>query len=143
MGYFCRYMRLQALEFTAVCHGSFDGIYRTEDSLTSELKNLEVQYDKKWTTITLDLPKEVNPQKAKVCLDFVGELNDKMRGFYRSSYKDATGNERFIASTQFESTYARLSFPCWDEPIYKAKFDVTLIVDSNLTALSNMVNLYH
>uniref|UniRef100_F1KUM7 Aminopeptidase n=1 Tax=Ascaris suum TaxID=6253 RepID=F1KUM7_ASCSU len=104
----------------------------------SELKNLEVQYDKKWTTITLDLRKEVSPQKARVCLDFVGELNDKMRGFYRSSYKDAAGNERFIASTQFESTYARLSFPCWDEPIYKAKFDISLIVDSNLTALSNM-----
>ncbi|VDM46294.1 unnamed protein product [Toxocara canis] len=104
----------------------------------SELKNLSVQYDKRWTTITLNFPKEVNPQKAKVSLEFVGELNDKMRGFYRSSYKDAEGKERYIASTQFESTYARLSFPCWDEPIYKAKFDISLIVNEDLTALSNM-----
>ncbi|VDN29927.1 unnamed protein product [Gongylonema pulchrum] len=87
------------------------------------LKNLGIDYDKRWTTVTLKLPKQIGPQKAKVSLDFVGELNDNMRGFYRSSYKDAAGNERHIASTQFESTYARLAFPCWDEPIYKAKFD--------------------
>ncbi|EFO13147.2 hypothetical protein LOAG_15383, partial [Loa loa] len=61
-----------------------------------------------------------------------------MRGFYRSSYKDADGRECYLVATQFESTYARLAFPCWDEPIYKAKFDVTLIVDEGLTALSNM-----
>ncbi|KAH7668119.1 CRE-PAM-1 protein, partial [Aphelenchoides avenae] len=36
------------------------------------------------------------------------------------------------------STYARQSFPCWDEPIYKAKFDITLEVPERLTALSNM-----
>jgi len=29
-----------------------------------------------------------------------------------------------------------LAFPCFDEPTYKAKFDVTLEVDRNLTALS-------
>ncbi|VDK23547.1 unnamed protein product [Anisakis simplex] len=104
----------------------------------SALENLPVHYDKKWTTVTLELPKEVSPQSAKLSLEFDGTLNDKMRGFYRSSYKDAKGNEKFIASTQFESTYARLSFPCWDEPIYKATFDISLVVDKNLTALSNM-----
>lgn len=35
-----------------------------------------------------------------------------------------------------------MSFPCWDEPIYKATFDVTLEVDKNFTALSNMVQLH-
>ncbi|MCP9257385.1 Aminopeptidase [Dirofilaria immitis] len=104
----------------------------------SVLQDLGIEYDKKWTTVTLKLPKHISPQKAKVSLDFVGELNEKMRGFYRSTYKDEDGKECYLAATQFESTYARLAFPCWDEPIYKAKFDVTLIVDEKLTALSNM-----
>uniref|UniRef100_A0A915DIB7 Peptidase M1 membrane alanine aminopeptidase domain-containing protein n=1 Tax=Ditylenchus dipsaci TaxID=166011 RepID=A0A915DIB7_9BILA len=55
-----------------------------------------------------------------------------------SSYRDSSGNEKFLASTQFESTYARSAFPCWDEPEYKAVFNVSLEVDDQYTALSNM-----
>jgi aminopeptidase N len=43
-----------------------------------------------------------------------------------------------LASTQFESVSARRAFPCFDEPIYKAQFDIQLEVDEHLTALSNM-----
>ncbi|KAK0405625.1 hypothetical protein QR680_018094 [Steinernema hermaphroditum] len=101
-------------------------------------ENLPIEYDKKWATVTVKLPKAVDQVKATLSLKFVGELNDKMHGFYRSSYKDASGVEKFMASTQFESTYARLCFPCWDEPMYKAKFNISLEVDQHLTALSNM-----
>ncbi|VDD94199.1 unnamed protein product [Enterobius vermicularis] len=104
----------------------------------SVFDDLHVDYDKQWTTVTLQFPKTVTPQEGRISLKFRGTLNDKMKGFYRSSYKDATGKEQFIATTQFESTYARLAFPCWDEPIYKAKFDITLVVDNHYTALSNM-----
>uniref|UniRef100_A0A158R5B1 Aminopeptidase n=1 Tax=Syphacia muris TaxID=451379 RepID=A0A158R5B1_9BILA len=100
--------------------------------------NLSVNYDKQWTTVTVKLPKSIDPQNANLLLKFVGTLNDKMRGFYRSSYKDMDGKQQYIATTQFESTYARLAFPCWDEPVYKAKFDITLEVDDHYTALSNM-----
>lgn len=31
-----------------------------------------------------------------------------------------------------------MTFPCWDEPIYKALFNVTLEVDEKLVGLSNM-----
>ena len=29
----------------------------------------------------------------RVSIDFVSELNDELRGFYRSTYKDKDGNE--------------------------------------------------
>jgi puromycin-sensitive aminopeptidase len=70
-------------------------------------------------------------------LTFTGTLNDKLRGFYRSTFKDDDGAERVIATTQFEATDARRAFPCWDEPDFKATFAVTLIVDGSLVALSN------
>ncbi|HKB24813.1 MAG TPA: M1 family metallopeptidase [Methylomirabilota bacterium] len=70
-------------------------------------------------------------------LTFRGALNDKLRGFYRSSYKDATGATRLLAATQFEATDARRAFPCWDEPAFKAVFAVTLAIDPALTAVSN------
>src|SRR2546427_721318 len=70
-------------------------------------------------------------------LAFRGTLNDKLRGFYRSVYKDPSGVSRTMAATQFEATDARRAFPCWDEPSFKAVFAVTLAVDPALTAVSN------
>jgi len=70
-------------------------------------------------------------------LAFRGTLNDKLRGFYRSVYKDPSGVSRTMAATQFEATDARRAFPCWDEPSFKAVFAVTLAIDPALTAVSN------
>ena len=60
-----------------------------------------------------------------------------MAGFYRSKYI-VDGEERWMATTQFESTDARRAFPCWDEPALKSKFRVSLTIPSHLSALSNM-----
>jgi puromycin-sensitive aminopeptidase len=68
---------------------------------------------------------------------FEGVLNDKLRGFYRSTFTDPSGATRTIATTQMESTDARRAFPCWDEPDRKAVFEVTLVVDDGLAAFSN------
>jgi puromycin-sensitive aminopeptidase len=70
-------------------------------------------------------------------LAFHGTLNDKLHGFYRSSYKDAAGRPHTLAATQFEATDARRAFPCWDEPAFKAVFASTLVIDPALVALSN------
>ncbi|KAI8320932.1 aminopeptidase [Martensiomyces pterosporus] len=75
---------------------------------------------------------------ATLKIKFRGILNDLMVGFYRSKYTDAEGNTRNMATTQFEPTDARRAFPCWDEPMQKATFNVTLRVKEELTALSNM-----
>ncbi|GLT97240.1 hypothetical protein SLE2022_148130 [Rubroshorea leprosula] len=68
---------------------------------------------------------------------FEGILNDKMKGFYRSTYEH-NGEKKNMAVTQFEPADARRCFPCWDEPACKATFKITLEVPSELVALSNM-----
>ena len=73
--------------------------------------------------------------------EFTGILNDKLHGFYRSTFTDADGVEQVIATTQFEATDARRAFPCWDEPDFKAVFGVTLVVDDDLAALSNAAEI--
>jgi puromycin-sensitive aminopeptidase len=73
----------------------------------------------------------------QLILSFNGTLNDKLRGFYRSTYKDSTGVNHILAATQFEATDARRAFPCWDEPDFKAIFAITMVIDPNLTAVSN------
>jgi puromycin-sensitive aminopeptidase len=74
---------------------------------------------------------------GRLRLSFRGTLNDKLRGFYRSVYKDPGGVTRTMAATQFEATDARRALPCWDEPAFKAIFSVTLAIDPALTAVSN------
>jgi len=72
-----------------------------------------------------------------VDLAFEGTLNDKLHGFYRSTFIDEAGATRTIATTQFEATDARRAFPCFDEPDAKAVFSVTLDVPEGLAAYSN------
>lgn len=75
---------------------------------------------------------------ATLYCEFNGEINDKMKGLYRSKYLTPGGEERYAAVTQFEATDARRCFPCWDEPAIKATFDITLEVPLDRVALSNM-----
>lgn len=86
--------------------------------------------------LTLSFSKKISGT-AILSIDFIGQLNDKLVGFYRSKYK-YKGKEKHLATTQFEAADARRAFPCWDEPEAKATFDVSLIVDNNHTAISNM-----
>ncbi|MBA2497135.1 MAG: M1 family peptidase, partial [Acidimicrobiia bacterium] len=78
---------------------------------------------------------------ATLHVRFRGVLNDKLNGFYRSTFTAADGDEAVIATTQMEATFARKAFPCWDEPDFKATFAVTLDVPEAATALSNGAEL--
>src|SRR6266404_9534931 len=85
----------------------------------------------------LAFPQPIPPGEHRLTLAFTGVLNDRLHGFYRSTYKDAAGVSHTIAATQFEATDARRGSPCWDEPAFKAVFGVTLVVPEGLAAVSN------
>jgi puromycin-sensitive aminopeptidase len=74
---------------------------------------------------------------AVVYFTFSGILNDKLRGFYRSTFIDAEGVSQTIAVTQMQATDCRRGFPCWDEPDFKAVFAVTLVIPEHLVAISS------
>ena len=80
--------------------------------------------------------RRLEPGDLRISCTFAGELNDQLRGFYRSTFVDEDGELRTIATTQFESTNARRAFPCFDEPDFKAVFGVTMIVPADLMAVS-------
>ena len=103
----------------------------------SELSPESISFDEEKETVSLGFNNPVPSGSAQVAIKFTGELNDKLRGFYRSSYTDVNGDQRWMATTQFEATDARRAFPCWDEPSVKAAFDITLVVPQNLEAISN------
>lgn len=85
----------------------------------------------------LTFGESITPGEWQLRLSFHGRLNDKLRGFYRSTYKDESGTTQTLAATQFEATDARRAFPCWDEPDFKSVFATTLVIDPQLAAVSN------
>ena len=92
-----------------------------------------VSYDEKREQATLTFPAELPAGRSSLHIAFTGVLNDKLHGFYLSRTK-----ARHYAVTQFESTDARRAFPSFDEPAFKATFDIALTVDQRDTAISNM-----
>ena len=79
------------------------------------------------TTERLIIDAPIAKGDTTIEIAFTGTLNDKLRGWYRSTFNDADGVERVIATTQMQATDCRRAFPCFDEPEFKAVFDITLV----------------
>ena len=106
-------------------------------SVDGTRQDVAILLDPATERLSLTVDSVLDPGPAVVSVLFQGELNDKLRGFYRSSFTNEGGQQRIIATTQFEATDARRAFPCWDEPDCKAVFGITLIIDDDTQAVSN------
>src|SRR5215831_5020196 len=82
--------------------------------------------------VTFTLPMSIPAGTAELHVNYTGILNDQMRGFYLSKTK-----RRRYAVSQMEATDARRAFPSFDEPAFKATYDITLVIDKDDTAISN------
>lgn len=101
-------------------------------SAAGKVQTATVSLDKEKEQATFTVPDQIPAGKATLTIEYAGILNGQLRGFYLS--KTAKRN---YAVTQFESTDARRAFPSFDEPAFKATFDVALVVDKGDTAISN------
>jgi puromycin-sensitive aminopeptidase len=97
----------------------------------------KILVDEQAERVHVELSEAAGPGAWTLHLEFDGKLNDRLVGFYRSTYTGGDGTPRTIATTHFEATDARRAFPCWDEPDLKAAFAVVLVVPADLTAISN------
>jgi aminopeptidase N len=92
----------------------------------------KVTTDPKNETATLTVPERLGEGQATIQITYSGILNDQLRGFYISK-----ANGRKYAVSQLEATDARRAFPSFDEPMYKATYDISMTVPSGDTAISN------
>jgi aminopeptidase N len=106
------------------------------DTVTAEIDGkalaADVSLDPSREQAAFHFPRKLPAGPVTLKIAYSGTLNGGLRGFYLS--KTATRN---YAVTQFEPTDARRAFPCFDEPAYKATFDVSLIVAQGDTAIGN------
>ena len=77
---------------------------------------------------------------ATIALDiaYSGKINTQANGLFALDYTDVDGKPARALFTQFEAADARRFVPSWDEPDYKATFDLTARVPANQMAVGNM-----
>ncbi|XP_028633056.1 aminopeptidase Q [Grammomys surdaster] len=92
--------------------------------------------------VVLDLGQSLDPGSSyELNFDFSGQvLQEVSEGLFLNLYTDQD-ELRALVATQMEPTYARLVFPCFDEPALKATFNITIIHYPGYVALSNMPQL--
>jgi puromycin-sensitive aminopeptidase len=100
-------------------------------------RSIDLNVDEQYEVATYTFDRALPAGPAVLEIGFNGILNDQLHGFYRSTFTDPSGVKHTIATTQFENTDARRAFPCWDEPAFKATYQVNLTVPSHLAAYSN------
>ncbi len=92
-----------------------------------------ISKDKKKQQVTFHFQRRIPAGQYTLAIEYAGILNNQLRGFYLAK----TAGKRY-AVTQFEPTDARRAFPGFDEPAFKATFNVTLIAPQGDMAISNM-----
>jgi len=96
-----------------------------------------ITVDKDAQTVTLTFPRAIEAGRYKLRIAYSGQINKSGRGIYSIDYRTDDGRKRMIASHS-EPSDARRIFPGWDEPAFKATFDLTVTVPERFMAVSNM-----
>jgi puromycin-sensitive aminopeptidase len=122
---------------TVILHAVELTIGRVEIEASGKRWTAAIAEDTHAETISLTVTDPLPAGPATVNIDYSGILNKQLRGLYEARALIEGREERF-AFTQCEATDARRIFPCFDEPALKARFHLTAVVPSRLTALSNM-----
>jgi aminopeptidase N len=124
-----RQLILNALELK-ITAASIDGKALPQSAIKTDEKN---------ELLTLALPSQLAAGHHTLALSFSGNINQQGQGLFYMRYQEqGTGAKKVALGTQFEATDARRLFPCWDEPSFRARFQLTAVVPENWLAVSNM-----
>jgi aminopeptidase N len=89
-------------------------------------------------TATIAFGRKLAAGRYSLNIDYAGKILQQANGLFALDYKDPKGAEKRALFTQFEAPDARRFVPSWDEPNYKATFDLTATVPADQMAVSNM-----
>src|SRR5438477_8318335 len=104
-----------------------------------ELPLSAIKTDNENELLTLTLSSELAVGDHALALRFTGKINEQGQGLFYVRYQEqGSGARKVMLGTQFEATDARRFFPCWDEPDFRSRFQLTVIVPENWLAVSNM-----
>ena len=99
---------------------------------------LTIGYDEKAETVQLAAPGPIAPGRYRIEGSYAGHIDTQADGLFALDYTGNDGKPTRALFTQFEPSYARQFAPMFDEPSYKATFDLSVVVPEDRLAISNM-----
>ncbi len=111
---------------------------RTELRSGAQRRTLRLKADVKTGTWRLT-PADGRPIAAgehRLVIDYGGRVNRSGEGLYRADHRVA-GRPATMLATQLEAVNARMLFPGWDEPLFRARFDIEVTAPKGFAVLSN------
>ncbi len=96
-----------------------------------------VKTDDTVQTLTLTFPKTIAPGAYHLDIDYTGKVGLQSQGLFAVKYLTPAGKPKLMFGTQMEPTDARRMFPCWDEPAFKATYQLSVVVPQSFMAVSN------
>src|SRR5256886_5966988 len=120
-----RRLVLNALELE-ISEASLDG---------KRLSKSAIKIDSEKELLILALPSELAPGDHTLAFSFSGKINQQGQGLFYMRYQEqgspAAAEKKIMLGTQFEATDARRFFPCWDEPVFRARFQLSVVFPEN------------
>ena len=89
-----------------------------------------------FTTLKLNAPQPAGPHE--LTFSYSGKIETQPRGLFLQNYTLRDGRKGTLLSTQMEAADARRMFPCWDEPAFRATYQLSVNLPSKWQAVSNM-----
>jgi aminopeptidase N len=111
---------------------------RVELRSGSQLRMLRVSADAARSTWRL-VPADGRPVAVgdhRLVLSYRGRINRTGEGLFRADHR-ADGRPATMLATQLQAVNARMLFPGWDEPVFRAAFTIDVTAPRGLQVLSN------
>jgi len=104
---------------------------------SGEEQLLQVRSDEEAQTVTLSVSNRLSPGNYALSVDFISSIERSAQGLHVQHYK-VDGAEKTLLATQMEPSDARRLFPCWDEPAFRATFEIAFVTSTKNLVISNM-----
>jgi aminopeptidase N len=98
---------------------------------------LTPQIDSNAETVTFLTKTLLQPGSYQLSLTFQSKITEQPHGLFIQYFRIGNQLDRLL-STHMEPTDARRLFPCWDEPAFRATFQLTVKAKKEDTVMSNM-----
>ncbi|MGA8660267.1 MAG: M1 family metallopeptidase [Chthoniobacterales bacterium] len=98
---------------------------------------LSAELDSARQTVTFQTREPLRTGRYRLSFRFQSRIQEQPKGLFLQHYQ-SNGQRRQLLATQFEPTDARRMFPCWDEPAFRATFQLTVKTARENSVVSNM-----
>lgn len=120
---------------------TYSNVRITQNGVTQAVSSVTVNEDLQYAILRFPAsiaPDSLSTLEAQFAYPIAGVSTGA--GILKGTYQDTAGMSWDIVFSQFQPAGARLAFPCFDEPTFKANFNITIVAPATnaLVALSNM-----